>query len=83
MNMRFKIIQSRAIYTTLCKLFHLPVTLFPNTMSYFLMSSLLRLLNNFLEWPLLLTLSYSKIDLRQQYSYTWQKYFRCGLTRLL
>ena len=37
------------------KLFLLSVTLFPNT--YSLMSSLLRLLNSFLEWPLL---SYSK-----------------------
>jgi len=61
MNVRFKIIQSRAIERKHCgKLLHLSlsVTLFPNT--YFLMSSLLRHLNNFLEWPLLLPLSYSE-----------------------
>ena len=46
------------------KLFHLSVTLFPNT--YFLTSSILRLLNNFLEWPLLLPYHIQKIYLRQQ-----------------
>jgi len=56
MNIRFKIIQSRVQFIQNCdKFFHLSViTLFPNT--YFLTSSLLRLLNNFLEWSLLLPL---------------------------